>query len=95
MTLIEFLHDTLTSNLMFFMWLIPFVLASICAYRKRSWLFVLAALVCVGPLIYYGWAMTGLWSTHIVALAGNRTGDISSIFALVLLIFGMAYYGTE
>jgi hypothetical protein len=77
---------------MFIMWLILFELALLRAYKSKDWRLVLLALVCVPFLIYFTWAMTGLWSTHIVALAFNRTAQLSSMFVLVLLIFGISTY---
>ena len=88
---IKFLHDVLTSYLMFFMWLIPFVLASMCALKRSDWLLGLIAIACIPFLIYFAWAMTGQWSTHIVALAFNRTAQLSSIFVIVLLIVSLSY----
>ena len=93
MIVIEYLNEILTSYLMFFMWLIPFVLAMVCALKKSNWLLGLVAIACIPFLIYFAWAMTGQWSTHIVALAFNRTAQIASMFVLVLLIFALSNYG--
>lgn len=95
MDVIEFLHGILTSYLMFFMWLVPFVLALVCALKNGSWLLGLVAIVCIPFLIYFAWAMTGLWSTHIVALAFNRTAQLASIFIIVLLVISLSGYGRK
>ena len=90
--LVSFLHDTLQSNFMFTLWLIPFSANVFLLIKRKNILFLLLAAICLLRLIYYGWAMTGLWSTHIYALAFNRSAD-AGIVLIVALILYVANYG--
>ena len=92
---VTFLHDHLTSWLMLVIWCIPFVTAVACAWRGKDWRLVIVALICVPFLIYFMWAVTGLWSKHIVALAFNRLLQIFAAFTIVLLVIGLARYDIE
>lgn len=55
---------------------------------------ILIPLACIPPMIYYLWALTGLWSSHEVATAFNRGADFSSII-IILMFLGDTFYATR
>ncbi len=83
------MHLLLNSWLMLAAWSIPFSMGICMGLRKKMKLFYLVALFCLPFVFYYLWAVSGIWSSHEVALTFNRTAQLASVFVLVLFIRGL------
>ena len=85
---IEDLSDFFSSRFMFILWTIPLIINIYVSFKLKSWRYVLIGIVSIPFLIYFGWAMTGYWSTHEIAKIFNRTTQIVSILLILILTIG-------
>jgi hypothetical protein len=87
--MITFLNNVLNSYTMLLVWFVPFLAAVMAARKRGKPRFYLLAVFCVPFLIYFTWASTGLWSTHLVALAFNRSAQVTGVIVLLIFMAGL------
>lgn len=75
-------------------WGVLFIVAVHVAAKTGQRYRYLLALAAIPPMIYFIWAMTGLWSSHVYATAFNRSAQITTILILLAYLWLKRKHGT-